>query len=343
MHKTTKDSRDSLEGTNGNKGDLGTNTIMIDLFQVVNTSDRNANELDSICRPEVSTARPDIDAAKQEDSTKKRGLEGFHQVKKVKRSELDGSTDCKDAENAILLHDKAASRDGKGKRGKRGKTREQQKTDSDLEEEEQLRASLKIVPDEEEEIDYEVLGTRMRSRAHHAFTVKEFVRFARSNALMETSGDIRAKEPGLDSCGGSDSSENYMSEMIGRERRIEEYEYGDGQCARARVVRTGKTLHTDGGVRWTRGNMKKWWFYERRKWCIEGEGASLGPVWGGVWFDKLGIEETERRTLWGSSVMRVDDGADLTLRRTVLEGQSGVFKVTRVLNVAIDLPTALDF
>ncbi|GJQ92076.1 hypothetical protein Tco_0003215 [Tanacetum coccineum] len=35
-----------------------------------------------------------------------------------------------------------------------------QKTDSDLEEEEQLRASLKIVPDEEEEIDYEVLGTR---------------------------------------------------------------------------------------------------------------------------------------------------------------------------------------
>ncbi|GJZ42513.1 hypothetical protein Tco_0589399 [Tanacetum coccineum] len=33
-----------------------------------------------------------------------------------------------------------------------------QKTDSDLEEEEQLRASLKIVPDEDEEIDYEVLG-----------------------------------------------------------------------------------------------------------------------------------------------------------------------------------------
>ncbi|GJQ91061.1 hypothetical protein Tco_0002200 [Tanacetum coccineum] len=30
--------------------------------------------------------------------------------------------------------------------------------DFDLEEEEQLRASLKIVPDEEEEIDYEVLG-----------------------------------------------------------------------------------------------------------------------------------------------------------------------------------------
>ncbi|GJY51018.1 putative reverse transcriptase domain-containing protein [Tanacetum coccineum] len=40
------------------------------------------------------------------------------------------------------------------------KKSKRQKTDSDLEEEEQLRASLKIVPDEEEEIDYEVLGMR---------------------------------------------------------------------------------------------------------------------------------------------------------------------------------------
>ncbi|GKC92536.1 hypothetical protein Tco_1157978 [Tanacetum coccineum] len=38
------------------------------------------------------------------------------------------------------------------------KKSKRQKTDSDLEEEEQLRSSLKIVPDEEEEIDYEVLG-----------------------------------------------------------------------------------------------------------------------------------------------------------------------------------------
>ncbi|GKD57605.1 hypothetical protein Tco_1290992 [Tanacetum coccineum] len=38
------------------------------------------------------------------------------------------------------------------------KKSKRQKTDSDLEEEEQLRASLKIVHDEEEEIDYEVLG-----------------------------------------------------------------------------------------------------------------------------------------------------------------------------------------
>ncbi|GJU60658.1 hypothetical protein Tco_1238424 [Tanacetum coccineum] len=40
------------------------------------------------------------------------------------------------------------------------KKSKRQKTDSNLEEEEQLRASLKIVPGEEEDIDYEVLGTR---------------------------------------------------------------------------------------------------------------------------------------------------------------------------------------
>ncbi|GKB01003.1 hypothetical protein Tco_0829047 [Tanacetum coccineum] len=55
------------------------------------------------------------------------------------------------------INKKAAGRRLKMKATKKSK---RQKTDSDLEEEEQLRASLKIVPDEEEEIDYEVLGTR---------------------------------------------------------------------------------------------------------------------------------------------------------------------------------------
>ncbi|GKE62457.1 hypothetical protein Tco_1512824 [Tanacetum coccineum] len=40
------------------------------------------------------------------------------------------------------------------------KKSKRKKTDSDLKEEEQLRASLKIVPNEEEEIGYEVLGMR---------------------------------------------------------------------------------------------------------------------------------------------------------------------------------------
>ncbi|GKE82365.1 hypothetical protein Tco_1552365 [Tanacetum coccineum] len=51
-------------------------------------------------------------------------------------------------------------RSGRRLKMKATKKSKRQKTNSDLEEEEQLRASLKIVPDEEEEIDYEVLGTR---------------------------------------------------------------------------------------------------------------------------------------------------------------------------------------
>ncbi|GJS78513.1 hypothetical protein Tco_0728394 [Tanacetum coccineum] len=51
-------------------------------------------------------------------------------------------------------------RSGRRLKMKATKKSKRQKTDSDLEEEEQLRAYLKIVPDEEKEIDYEVLGMR---------------------------------------------------------------------------------------------------------------------------------------------------------------------------------------
>ncbi|GJR06913.1 ribonuclease H-like domain, gag-pre-integrase domain protein [Tanacetum coccineum] len=51
-------------------------------------------------------------------------------------------------------------RSGRRLKMKATKKSKRQKTDSDLKEEEQLRASLKIVPNEKEEIDYEVLGTR---------------------------------------------------------------------------------------------------------------------------------------------------------------------------------------
>ncbi|GJX99809.1 hypothetical protein Tco_0356828 [Tanacetum coccineum] len=51
-------------------------------------------------------------------------------------------------------------RSGRRLKMKATKKYKRQNTDFDLEEEEQLRASLKIVPDEQEEIDYEVLGTR---------------------------------------------------------------------------------------------------------------------------------------------------------------------------------------
>ncbi|GKC28555.1 hypothetical protein Tco_1035849 [Tanacetum coccineum] len=45
------------------------------------------------------------------------------------------------------------------------KRSKRQKTDSDHEEENQLRTFLKIVPEEEEKIDYEVLGTRAEERS----------------------------------------------------------------------------------------------------------------------------------------------------------------------------------
>ncbi|GJW54791.1 hypothetical protein Tco_0098876 [Tanacetum coccineum] len=52
-------------------------------------------------------------------------------------------------------------RSGRRLKMKATKKSKRQKTDSDIDEEEQLRPSLKIVPDEEEEIDYEVLGMRV--------------------------------------------------------------------------------------------------------------------------------------------------------------------------------------
>ncbi|GJY27521.1 hypothetical protein Tco_0403288 [Tanacetum coccineum] len=51
-------------------------------------------------------------------------------------------------------------RSGRRLKMKATKKSKRQKTDYDLEEEEKLRASLKIVPDEDKEIDYEVMGTR---------------------------------------------------------------------------------------------------------------------------------------------------------------------------------------
>ncbi|GKC42793.1 hypothetical protein Tco_1060515 [Tanacetum coccineum] len=52
-------------------------------------------------------------------------------------------------------------RSGRRLKMKATKKSKRQKTDYDLEKEEKVRASLKIVPNEKEEIDYEVLGTRV--------------------------------------------------------------------------------------------------------------------------------------------------------------------------------------
>ncbi|GJU51887.1 hypothetical protein Tco_1221442 [Tanacetum coccineum] len=66
-------------------------------------------------------------------------------------------------------------RSGRRLKMKATKKSKRQKTDSDLKEEEQLRASQKIVPIEEEEIDYEVLGTRANGSLRYIKTFTEMV------------------------------------------------------------------------------------------------------------------------------------------------------------------------
>ncbi|GJR97135.1 hypothetical protein Tco_0269309 [Tanacetum coccineum] len=106
-HATTQDSRDSLEGTDGNEGDqvqtphdspfLGGHTsdkaegalnlqelsVLYHVMEYMKTEEAvdegrqsgdkggNAKELVSTARPELSTARPNVNAARQEDSAVK--------------------------------------------------------------------------------------------------------------------------------------------------------------------------------------------------------------------------------------------------------------------------------
>ncbi|GKA84953.1 hypothetical protein Tco_0806607 [Tanacetum coccineum] len=85
-------------------------------------------------------------------------------------------------------------RSGRRLKIKATKKSKRQKTDSDLEEEEQLRASLKIVPDEEEEIDYEVLGTRVFRANGSSRYIKTFtemvLRFDRLDFIELHNDDI---------------------------------------------------------------------------------------------------------------------------------------------------------
>ncbi|GJR30779.1 hypothetical protein Tco_1107011 [Tanacetum coccineum] len=65
-------------------------------------------------------------------------------------------------------------RSGRRLKMKAPKRSKRQKIDSDHEEESQLRTFLKIVPEEDEKIDYEVLGTRMDLVEIHSLIMKRF-------------------------------------------------------------------------------------------------------------------------------------------------------------------------
>ncbi|GJR98534.1 putative ribonuclease H-like domain-containing protein [Tanacetum coccineum] len=93
--------------------------------------------------------------------------------------------------------DSTKKRPGRRLKMKATKKSKRKKTDSNIEEEEQLRASLKIVPDEEEEIDYEVLGTSLRLLPKRTYekVYKEW------NVCLKRSGKpfrTRTKDKGYD-------------------------------------------------------------------------------------------------------------------------------------------------
>ncbi|GJZ65311.1 hypothetical protein Tco_0622007 [Tanacetum coccineum] len=116
-------------------------------------------------------------------------------------------------------------RSGRRLKMKATKKSKRQKTDSDLEEEEQLRASLKIVPDEEEEIDYEVLGTRvhilaledgtkihMLAERRYPLIRETLERMIELRLTVESEGEavldlLRFIQKQIDEFGGQDGSE----------------------------------------------------------------------------------------------------------------------------------------
>ncbi|GJY58496.1 hypothetical protein Tco_0458388 [Tanacetum coccineum] len=73
------------------------------------------------------------------------------------------------------------------------KRSKRQKIDSDHEEENQLRTFLKIVSEEEEKIDYEVLGTRMDLIEIHSLVMKRFVTTPLEGIDLLLWGDLRTK------------------------------------------------------------------------------------------------------------------------------------------------------
>ncbi|GKB46050.1 hypothetical protein Tco_0896803, partial [Tanacetum coccineum] len=80
-------------------------------------------------------------------------------------------------------------RSGRRLKMKATKKSKRQKTDSDLKEEEQLRAYLKIVPVEEEEIDYEVMGMRVFKANGSSRYIKIFTEMGDLRIMFEETAD----------------------------------------------------------------------------------------------------------------------------------------------------------
>ncbi|GKA65394.1 hypothetical protein Tco_0765101, partial [Tanacetum coccineum] len=82
-------------------------------------------------------------------------------------------------------------RSGRRLKMKAPKRYKRQKTNSDHEEENQLSTFLMIVPEEEEKIDYEVLGTRMELIELHSLVMKRFETTPPEGIDLLLWGDLR--------------------------------------------------------------------------------------------------------------------------------------------------------
>ncbi|GJR97124.1 hypothetical protein Tco_0269298 [Tanacetum coccineum] len=135
----------------------------------------NDEELVRTARPEVSTARPDIDAARQEDSVVKPRTPPKQQKELAEEgNERNGLRQDQASMDYIesLYDEVQAKMDASEELAARLQMEERERYIYTIEERKDVKrysekdqgttkeASLKIVPDEEEEIDYEVLGTR---------------------------------------------------------------------------------------------------------------------------------------------------------------------------------------
>ncbi|GJV00551.1 hypothetical protein Tco_1329821 [Tanacetum coccineum] len=99
-------------------------------------------------------------------------------------------------------------RTGRRLKIKATKKSKRQKTDSDLKEEEQLRASLKIVPDEEEKIDYEVLGTSKKYPHKGKHLKEDKLRLTAESEGKVVFDLLRFIQKQIDELGDQDGSEN---------------------------------------------------------------------------------------------------------------------------------------
>ncbi|GJY26352.1 hypothetical protein Tco_0401078, partial [Tanacetum coccineum] len=151
-------------------------------------------KLEKKCKPSISHHRAWLKSMKRLSMKKRFGK------KESKAAGMDEEEVPEESESTKVevkqegRKENIKKRSGRRLKMKATKKSKRQKTDSDLEEEEQLRASLKIVPDEEEEIDYEVLGTRVFRANGSSRYIKTFTEMALEDEMKRSSSSTSTSQ-----------------------------------------------------------------------------------------------------------------------------------------------------